>query len=102
MVKKCTKNRRRMSQRGICKEKNKEKKYYRREGKTTRICNEKRVKERVSVRKWRSRSGIYGNTRGLHQGEKVKRDVNAGSTRFQTCQPALIYGLWDARATDSS
>lgn len=34
--------------------------------KTTRICNKKRVKERVSVRKWRSRSGIYG-LRGLHQ-----------------------------------
>lgn len=26
----------------------------------------------------------------------------AATTRFQTCQVYLIYGLWDARATDSS
>lgn len=26
----------------------------------------------------------------------------AAATRFQTCQLGLIYGVWDARATDSS
>lgn len=38
----------------------------------------------------------------IQRSETARRNARAGTTRFQTCQPKLIYGVWDARATDSS